>query len=614
MRTTARLVLAALAATAVAGMARMAGQSPAQISSPGAGPLPLFQAAPGQDARASLREDVSVVRQRAVRVDLSLVGGAWGALPPVERLRLPLFDDAEYVATLQRVEQSRHGAAWIGVIEGVPLSQVVLAVVGGDMTGSITMPGRSYDVQPAGGGVHLAREIDDRLRPGDGVIQVGADAAEERIATAPPGVRAGAGDVQTAGDNPGFVDVLVAYTTEVMTRRGGENATLSMIDAAVAEANQAYQNSGIGLRLRLAGTVEVAYAGAGDLNADLSALRSTTDGKLDEIHALRNSLGADLVSLVTETDPGYCGMAYVLTNPSSASAAASGFSVVRRTCMTGYSFAHELGHNMGSQHDWYTTASAGAYRYSHGHIDIDGGFRTIMSYSNMCADQSRTCTRIAYFSNPDVSRDGRRTGVPEGTGTTCTPGNAANPPCDADNARSLNNTAQGVANFRASLYTGAAVAFPPRNETFAFRTVLESKYRDGLGRSAGPTYADVEGSVVWVSEYLLYRVHQCSHDRSIAEVRMQIQGLGLPSTCGLPPAGTIPFPPRNETYAMRLELETIYRDELKRQPSQSAVDVEGDVVWTQEYLRYRLNGCTHDQAAARVMTQIDGGGIPPVCR
>jgi hypothetical protein len=98
------------------------------------------------------------------------------------------------------------------------------------------------------------------------------------------------------------------------------------------------------------------------------------------------------------------------------------------------------------------------------------------------------------------------------------------------------------------------------------------------------------------------------------KIRTQIQGLGLPAVCGLPPGGTVPFPPRNETYAMRLELENIYKDELKRAPSQSAVDVEGDVVWVQEYLRYRLNGCSHDQATSRVLTQIGGGGIPPVCR
>ena len=606
-------LLVAAVAAALAGAAHLAGFSAGQAPP---APPPLFRAIAGAQAMGADPDDVSVVRRRAVSIDLAPIGGTRGALPPARLVALPLFEDVELVAVWQRTEAGRHGTAWIGTIEGVAYSQVVLASVAGEVTGSIVMPGRAFDVQPAGGGVHLVREIDDRLRLGDGVVQVGDDAAEERAAEAATaaGEPPGTGDARTAADNPGFIDVLVVYTPEVKAKRGGEASTLSMVDAAIAESNQAYQNSQIGLRLRLVGTAELDYAGAGDLSADLAAIRSTSDGKLDEVHALRNGLGADLVALVVETDPKYCGMAYVITNPSNPATSASGFSVVKRTCMTGYSFVHELGHNMGLQHDWYMTGSPGAYRYSHGHIDLDGGFRTIMSYSNLCADQGRSCTRIAHFSNPGVRSADRPTGVPEGTSQSCTPGNASNPPCDAESARSVNNVAQAVANFRPSLLSGAPVAFPPRNETYAFRTALESTYRDGLRRAAGPTYADVEGSVVWVSEYLLYRIHQCSHERALAKVRLQIQGAGLPSVCGLPPAGTIPFPPRNETYAMRLELETIYRDELKRQPSQSAVDVEGDVVWTQEYLRYRLNGCTHGQAADRVMAQIDGRGIQPVCR
>ncbi len=614
MRRHARLVAAAAAAAALAGAAHLAGYSPGQAV-PDA-PPPLVRPIAGTQARGGEPDDVSVVRQRAVALDLDLVGGTHGALPPAWRVALPLFEDVDLVAAFQRVEAGRHGTAWIGTIEGVPYSQVVLAVVAGEMTGSITMPGRAFDVQPAGGGVHLVREIDDRLRLADGVVQVGDDAAEERAAAvAPPGAAlAASGGGPAASDNPGFIDVLVAYTSEVKGKRGSEASTLSMIDAAVAETNQAYQNSRIGLRLRLVGTAEVDYAGGGDLGVDLASLRSTSDGRMDDLHALRNSLGADLVSLVVETDPKYCGMAYVITNPSNPATAASGFSVVKRTCMTSYTLAHEFGHNLGLQHDWYMTASPGAYRYSHGHVDLDGGFRTIMSYLDLCADQGRTCTRIAYFSNPNVRSGGRPTGVPEGTSQACTPGDASNPACDAESARSVSNVAQAVANFRSSLLSGAPVAFPPRNETYAFRTALESAYRDGFGRAPSQTYADVEGSVVWVSEYLLYRIHQCSHQRALDKVRQQIQGVGLPSICGLPPAGTIPFPPRNETYAMRLELETIYKDELKRQPSQSAVDVEGDVVWAQEYLRYRLNGCTHDQAADRVMIQVNGGGIQPVCR
>ena len=52
------------------------------------------------------------------------------------------------------------------------------------------------------------------------------------------------------------------------------------------------------------------------------------------------------------------------------------------------------------------------------------------------------------------------------------------------------------------------------------------------------------------------------------------------------------FPPRNEPFAFRQELERIYRDDLRRTAVQTFVDPEGDIVWTQEYLRYRLNGCS----------------------
>jgi hypothetical protein len=43
------------------------------------------------------------------------------------------------------------------------------------------------------------------------------------------------------------------------------------------------------------------------------------------------------------------------------------------------------------------------------------------------------------------------------------------------------------------------------------------------------------------------------------------------------------------------------------------VDVEGDVVWIQEYLLYRLLGCNDADARSRVMLQIGGGGVLPGC-
>ena len=91
-------------------------------------------------------------------------------------------------------------------------------------------------------------------------------------------------------------------------------------------------------------------------------------------------------------------------------------------------------------------------------------------------------------------------------------------------------------------------------------------------------------------------------------------GLGAAaSPAGADAPGVIAFPPRNEPFAFREELEGKYRDGLRRSPSSTYVDLEGDIVWTQEYLRYRVNRCGHAAATQKVMSQIDGRGIAPVC-
>ena len=163
--------------------------------------------------------------------------------------------------------------------------------------------------------------------------------------------------------------------------------------------------------------------------------------------------------------------------------------------------------------------------------------------------------------------------------------------------------------------SGAAISFPSRSETYEFRNWLESKYADMLGRPTGLSYSDVEGSVVWVQEYLRYRLNTCGHDQAVERVRIQIAGGGVPGVCGTPAStGAIEFPPRDQTYGFRLQLEEFYRVDLGRAAVRTSVDAEGDVVWIQEYLRYRLNGCTHAQSLDKVTQQIEGKGVPPVCK
>lgn len=159
--------------------------------------------------------------------------------------------------------------------------------------------------------------------------------------------------------------------------------------------------------------------------------------------------------------------------------------------------------------------------------------------------------------------------------------------------------------------TPVVINFPPRNESLMFRTALESRYRDVLRRGTTTSFVDIEGTVVWTQEYLRYRVNRCGHQDAVDRVMLQIDGRGIQPVCGTSTSAS--FPPRNEPFNFRTQLEAKYRDGLRRNATATFVDVEGDIVWTQEYLRYRVNRCTHQQAQERVFQQIDGLGVQPTC-
>ena len=77
---------------------------------------------------------------------------------------------------------------------------------------------------------------------------------------------------------------------------------------------------------------------------------------------------------------------------------------------------------------------------------------------------------------------------------------------------------------------------------------------------------------------------------------------------------SLQFPPRDQTLNFFLGLENEYRDTLGRQRNnQGFVNAEGSAVWFPEWLRYVLNECSVTEATNRVLMQIRGQGIQPVC-
>jgi len=362
--------------------------------------------------------DELALRERNVQVDINTLRFGKNDSFDVE-----LFDGKTITVIRDAEEPAPGGYVWKGHVEGQPDSFAIFSVVEDAVSGNITLlSGELYRIRSLGMGVHALQEMDPAGLP-------------EAESVEPKPEELGPSNMEKMADTGGTIDVMVVYTAQARAAVGSVTAMQSLINQAVSETNTTYANSGINQRVRLVHSAEVTYTETGDISTDLGRLRSTTDGYMDNVHTLRNTYKADLVSLFVVNGGSYCGIAYIMTSVST-SFAPNGFSVVDKDCATGYySFGHEMGHNMSARHDRYVDNTNGSpYNYNHCHYNTAGRWRTVMAYNNACSAVGVSCTRIPYWSNPTKTYNGAAMGV---TGSV-------------DNRLTLNNTAYTVANFRAS--------------------------------------------------------------------------------------------------------------------------------------------------------------------
>jgi peptidyl-Asp metalloendopeptidase len=90
----------------------------------------------------------------------------------------------------------------------------------------------------------------------------------------------------------------VVYTPVARATAGGTTAMSALINLAVLETNTAYLRSGVIPRLGLVHQQEVNYTESTSFSEDLDRLTNPSDGFIDTVHALRNTYGADMVSLL----------------------------------------------------------------------------------------------------------------------------------------------------------------------------------------------------------------------------------------------------------------------------------------------------------------------------
>ena len=338
-----------------------------------------------------------------------------GTLANQSAIIVPLFDGEMNEAKVARTERrSSTDVTWVGRVKFGPVDgEVIITHKNGFVSGLVYGAKAVYEIVPRGE-KHMLVELDQSRFPecGGGVSETGRNASPSQAAIA--GV--------DSGDR---IDVMVVYTTATKNFLGGDAQAQALAQAAIDSTNTAYINSQIRQRVRLVHSQEFVYTET-SASTDLSNLRNNAT-----IQALRDTHKADLVSEISEVT-GVCGIGYLMGAPGGNQNNA--FTVTVRSCAVGnLSFAHELGHNMGSHHN-PENGSNPTYPYGFGHY-VNGNYRTVMSYVDPCP---AGCTRRPYFSNPSVIFNGFPTGIENAR----------------DNARSINNTADWIAGYR---YSGSSL-------------------------------------------------------------------------------------------------------------------------------------------------------------
>ena len=273
--------------------------------------------------------------------------------------------------------------------------------------GSLVIEDESYSIQDLGGGVRVLCKVNNNYVKSKSCPMGGFEKSESN--------QEAASENQQRSSATCDVKVLMLFTQGAINRVVDINQTMSL---AIAQTNQAYQNSAIGNNIQLVPVFSAfmnfteTQLGANDVNTlALGGLLSSTG---QTVNQLRNNHGADIVVLF--------GNGAVWTDVAGIVAAigpnnTQAFAVVDALLATsvGLVFTHEIGHLFGCRHEPCAASSAGSGcdptgAIQHAHIFKTGSlFNKKERFTIMHSSEFNNI--IPHFSNPNVTFAGGSTGT-----------------------------------------------------------------------------------------------------------------------------------------------------------------------------------------------------------
>ncbi|KAA0225772.1 hypothetical protein EDS67_21190 [candidate division KSB1 bacterium] len=326
-----------------------------------------------------------------------------------QSLRIPLPNAATLTAMRTRILQPEASRLfWSGVLQDGK-NPAFFSVVEGGVTGMIHLDQAIFAVEPLEAGYHVLIELDQSKfgpdDPPEANLQNQPHRNEETPLTKP--------NREESSMSTANIDLLVAYTPAVASASGN---IASLVAACEQSANETLSNSNVDAQVSVVHSVQVSYTESGSTDTDVTRLQGTSDGYMDNVHALRDFYGADIVVLLI-VNADYLGQAYQI-----GASASDAFCVVEDNAAVGnYTFAHEIGHLIGARHDNDPSGT-----YEHGYVYSPAYWRTVMAvpYTGI--------NRISYWSNPELNYGGVAMGTENSN----------------DNARKWNERASTVAGFK----------------------------------------------------------------------------------------------------------------------------------------------------------------------